>query len=455
MYFDKNSYTVEEITVGSETVRYRAWRDLPYAERPVVPEYQKLNLYAPEDYFEGRDISGYTIENAPVFMPNTVGGYMPGPADEPGEVPNHPGHPNTVFRALQHGYVVAAPAIRGRSQTGGQAPACIADYKAAVRWLRHFAEDLPGDQEKIITNGTSAGGALSALMGATGNHPDYSPYLEEIGAAEESDAVFAASCYCPITNLDHADMAYEWEFKEVFDYHRGGWPSFPAADGEMTELQKAASRRLAAAFPEYVNSLGLKDSTGTALTLDPDGNGSFKKYIEKVVLKSAQRAIDRGDDVSSDAWLTVDAGKAVSMDFAAYVRTITRMKTAPAFDDMTMKSPENNLFGTPRTPCRHFTAFGAANSLVGGETAPAGLVKVMNPMYYIADPHADSALYYRIRHGETDRDTSLAVSAILALKLQEQGIGVDYHSPWHVPHAGDYDIEDLFAWIDKICKKEH
>ena len=143
------------------------------------------------------------------------------------------------------------------------------------------------------------------------------------------------------------------------------------------------------------------------------------------------------------------------MDFDAYVRTITRMKTAPAFDDMTMKSPENNLFGTPHTPYRHFTAFSAANSLAGGDTAPAELVKVMNPMYYIADPRANSAFYYRIRHGEADRDTSLAISAILALKLREQGIDVDHHSPWHVPHAGDYDIEELFAWIDKICKEGH
>lgn len=381
MIFDKKSCTIEETSFGGETVRYRAWRGLPYVERPVVPEYQTMNIYAPEEYFEGKSIDGYTAETAPVFMPNDVGGYMPGKACEPGEDRHNPGHPNATLRALRHGYVVAAPAIRGRSQVGGQAPACIVDYKAAVRWLRHFAKDLPGDEEKIITNGTSAGGALSALMGTTGDHPDYEPYLREIGAAEESDAVFAASCYCPITNLDHADMAYEWEFDGVYDYHRrhmhmseGGRPAFSAADGEMSDLQKETSRKLASAFPEYVNGLGLKDETGKLLTLDLRGNGSFKKYIESVVLGSAQRAMDRGEDVSADAWLTVENGKAVSMDFSAYVRTITRMKTAPAFDDITMKSPENNLFGTPETPYRHFTAFSAANSLAGGESAPQGLI---------------------------------------------------------------------------------
>lgn len=94
----------------------------------------------------------------------------------------------------------------------GTAPAVICDYKAAVRWLRHNRDLIPGDTEKIITNGTSAGGAISSVMGATGNHPDYEPFLKAVGAADERDDIFAASCYCPITNLDHADMAYEWEF---------------------------------------------------------------------------------------------------------------------------------------------------------------------------------------------------------------------------------------------------
>ncbi len=56
---------------------------------------------------------------------------------------------NSIFRALQHGYVVAAPAIRGRVQKdeeekyNGKAPACIVDYKAAVRYLHYFSKELP------------------------------------------------------------------------------------------------------------------------------------------------------------------------------------------------------------------------------------------------------------------------------------------------------------------------
>lgn len=459
MVFHKDAYTVEEAALFGQTVRYRAWRNILYVKKPLIPEYQQLHLFAPEALFAGESVNGYRLATAPVFVPNTVGGYMPGALNEPGEDRRHPGQANAVFQALRHGYVVAAPAIRGRSQAGGQAPACIVDYKAVVRWLRFFAGELPGDEDKIITSGTSAGGALSALMGAAGDHPDYEPYLREIGAAEASDAVFAASCYCPITNLDHADMAYEWEFAGVCDYHRkhmrkdeGGRPSFEAVDGELSELQRRTSRELAANFPAYVNSLELKDETGAPLTLDPQGGGSFKAFLEKTVLASAQRAMEHGADVSGKTWLTVENGRAAAMDFSAYVRDITRMKAAPAFDDLTMTSPENNLFGAPEQPYRHFTAYSAAHSLRDGSIAPAGLVKLLNPMDYLADSAAVKARHWRIRHGERDRDTSLAVSAILALKLREQGLPVDYRSPWDTPHDGDYDLEELFAWIDGICR---
>lgn len=477
MQFDKNNYKVEELTLEGETLRYRSYRDLVYVDHPVNPEYQQMNIFVPEAYYEGAEISGYTIDTAPVFMPNGVGGYMPAKAGEPGREPRRPDPLiNTIFRALQHGYVVASPAIRGRGQQDedghytGKAPACIVDYKAAVRYLHYYAADLPGDENKIITNGTSAGGALSSIMGATGNHPDYEPYLKELGAAEASDAVYAASCYCPITNLDHADMAYEWEFVGVNDYHRmhmrmneGGRPAFTAVDGVMPEEQVQVSEELAALFPAYVNSLGLKDADGTTLTLDVNGEGTFKEFVRQTVMASAQRALDDpasvrgfGQDAPArpedKAWLTIVDGKVTAMDWDAYVRDITRMKTAPAFDALDLGSGENDLFGSAVTERRHFAAYGKEHSTCDGEMAEPVVVKMLSPMDYIADEQADTARYFRIRHGERDRDTSLAISVILTLALRAAGCEVDYHSPWDTPHAGDYDLEELFAWIDRICK---
>lgn len=62
---------------------------------------------------------------------------------------------------------------------------------------------MAGDANKIISIGTSAGGAMSALLGTTGNSEDYKFYLEEIGAVMDSaDDVYAVQVYCPITDLD-------------------------------------------------------------------------------------------------------------------------------------------------------------------------------------------------------------------------------------------------------------
>ena len=36
-----------------------------------------------------------------------------------------------------------------------------------------------------------------------------------MGATKERDDVFASVCFCPIIDLEHADMAYEWLFRNT------------------------------------------------------------------------------------------------------------------------------------------------------------------------------------------------------------------------------------------------
>ena len=38
---------------------------------------------------------------------------------------------------------------------------------------------------------------------------------------------------------------------------------------------------------------------------------------------------------------------------------------------------------------------------------------------------------------------------ILATRLQNTGKQVDLFMPWDVPHSGDYDLDELFGWIDR------
>ena len=488
------NYTEESKTVNGQVVKYRAYRNIVYVAHPKNKAAQSMSIFIPAAYFDNGKINDYTKETAPIFMPNGVGGYMPGKAEEPSEKDHHGDGPNAALVALSKGYVVATPAIRGRTTIGddgktyvGKAPAFIVDYKAAVRYLRHNKKRLPaGDTEKIISNGTSAGGALSALLGATGNAKEYEPYLKEIGAADERDDIFASSDYCPITNLEHADMAYEWMFNGVNTYYMAMWqlqdlanrgmnvpggqagkPALPpkalnadAANNptaskqevQMTKEEIAISKVLKDAFPAYVNSLQLKDEQGNLLTLDKDGNGSFRDYIKGKYMQSAQDALSRGLDVSSASWVKVKNGQVTDVDLDVYPAAATRMKAAPAFDKLNLSSAENDEFGTENNTPKHFSAISKQYESKEGEMADSETIKLMNPMNFIGNGKAVTAKHFRIRHGAIDRDTALAIPAILALKLQNSGVDVNFYSPWNRGHAGDYDLPELFNWIDSICK---
>ena len=464
---DLGKFTLKTATVGADNVSFYEWKDIPYVRAPADKEFQSLNIFVPEAYCAGGCVNGYTAQTAPIFVPNEVGGYMPGERTQPGVNERGPlgGTVNSLFGALKRGYVVVSPSIRGRTlqsadgKWSGKAPALIVDMKAVVRFIRHLGDALPGDKERIITNGTSAGGALSALAGATGNDPAYIGELEKVGAWDERDDIFAASCYCPITDLEHADMAYEWEFGSCPDYHRmsmkmeeGGRPSFTPEDGVMTGKQMEMSKQLRVAFPAYVNGMGLKDTDGSALTLNEDGTGSFRSYVERLLLASAQTALDRGLDLSDQKWLKAEDGHVVSMDLNAYAKHITRMKCAPAFDSDRMDSPENHEFGTEEENYLHFTEFALKQDEEHDGMAQEAVIRMMNPLSSLKGKNGSPAKHWRIRVGEKDRDTSHAVSAILALTLLSAGCEVDIAYPWDIPHAGDYDLPELFDWIDSICR---
>ena len=448
--FDADNFSEKIINIDGRTIAYRAYEGIVYVSRPVDTRYQTMNFYVPAEYYQGRSIGNYTMETAPVFFPNTVGGYMPGAAGSPGQNPGN--RPDTIALALAKGYVVASPGARGRTlkdkkgRYTGKAPACIVDLKAAVRYLHFNDKIMPGNAERIISNGTSAGGALSSLLGATGNSPDYEPYLKAIGAAAGRDDIFAASCYCPITNLDNADTAYEWLFNGINRYN--GW----GKSGTLNADQIRLSDQLKALFPVYLNNLRLKKTDGSSLLLDENGEGSFKNYVKSFVIASAQNALNNGKSLSDLNWITIKDGLVKDINLGRFMAYATRMKTPPAFDALDMSSPETNLFGTEKIDNQHFTRFAMEKS-TSHSLADMRIVKMMNPMDYIGEKEITTAKYWRIRHGAVDRDTSLAIPVILATKLQNNGFDVDFAMPWGQGHGGDYDPDELFAWIDRVCSE--
>ena len=460
--FAAGQYQTKTAEVNGATIHYRAYEGIPYVSKPVEPDYQQINIYIPEAYYSGGSINGYTAATAPIFLPNQIGGYMPAKPGVPGERRHGDQQgADAMQTALAKGYIVASPGARGRTSPTGKAPAAIYDLKAAVRYLRHNDAAMPGDAEKIISNGTSAGGALSILLGASvTDGDDRKLFVEIMGAADARDDIYAVSAYCPISILEHADAAYEWEFNGVHDYEKMDITMLDykverkLVKGTLDAAEQRVSDELKAQFPAYINSLGLKDARGEALMLNDDGSGSFRDYVAAYIA-AANAELQKGADPAAlqaeNPWLTIDGKRVKNVDFAAYAKAMGRQKTPPAFDALDLSSGENQLFGDEHQDTRHFTAYSAANSAVkGAGSAGRVAVKMMNPLSYISEKTAPQ--HWRIRVGTKDRDTSHAIAAILAAKLQNSGKNVDMAMPWGVPHSGDYDLDELFAWMDGVVK---
>ena len=481
--FDPTIGEVRSMTMtdGSE-VRYIAYERLYYVTNIEDSAYQYLNVYVPEN-------AGM---KSPILLRTYVGGYMASAAGRPQAG-------DASGRALKEGMVVVIPGSRGRNsivkatkndkKSGvkkgdkiytGRAPNAILDLKAAIRYIRYFDDEIPGDAEKIITDGTSAGGAMSALMGATGNNPAYEPLLQAMGAAPVRDNVFASVCYCPIIDLEHADMAYEWLFNGT-DSRQNGDPDV-----------LTVSNQLKAQFPAYLESLALQTEDDTLLTAD-----NYLNYIKKELIRSAQIAKNAGADIPDSLGFTFSedtgfgappingvasspAGKAplgargqramqnrmggkkvgeyiTNLDMERYLNYVVStqpLKTAPAFDTQGVvdqrASGENEEFGDSKGSSVNFTEYSAKQT---GSTVSEEVkrnVALMNPMNSIGDGVSDVAQYWYIRHGARDRDTAFPVPINLALKLKKAGKSVNFLLAWNRPHSGDYALDEMFQWI-KNC----
>ena len=196
---------------GDDDVYYQI--GISYCETPADTAYETLAIFVPGMYMTATEngdgtytceinpdaaVGAYTAETAPIVMPINTPGY-------------------TAMAALTS--YASYAGCRGRD---AGAPAGVTDLKAAVRYLRYTDDVVPGNAERIFTFGMSGGGAQSALMGSTGDSSLYDAYLEEIGAVTGvSDAVLGSMCWCPITNLDTADEAYEWMMGLVPDHQSG------------------------------------------------------------------------------------------------------------------------------------------------------------------------------------------------------------------------------------------
>ena len=239
----------------------------------------------------------------------------------------------------------------------------------------------------------SGGGAQSCLMGVTGNSELYTKYLEQNGAKMKDDNgntikdnVKGSQCWCPITNLDTADAAYEWNIGQYFS-------TDTRADGTFTKL---LSDDLTQKYVDYVNNIKLKDPNGNELKLTSSNAGSYYEFLKSTIEESLnnflsdttfpwtktpqkefprdgvnvggrRRNLDDSDgsitynsvqeyinSLNSDTnWVTYDSStnKATITNVGDFVKKCKNpSKAVGAFDDLERSQGENKVFGINYNP---------------------------------------------------------------------------------------------------------
>ena len=484
-----------------------------YVANPASLDYETLGIYVPGAYLEASangdgtytasvkpdaQVGQFTAATAPYVLPVNTPGFNASQAPT--------WLADGIANYTQAGMIYLQPGIRGRDNTTdsqgqevvGGAPWGVTDLKAAIRYVRYNKDLLPGDTDKIVSFGHSGGGAQSAILGASGDSTLYNPYLEALGAAMKdkegnpiSDAPYGTMTWSPITSLDYADAAYEWNLGQFAD-------SNTRAEGTFTQ---ALSQDLAKEYANYINQLGLKHE-GQALTLAESSEGiytqgSYATYLEGVVNQSLNNFLaDTSFPYTSDGagpggstesvtyetaqayidslnaetqWVTYDAAanraKISSLaDFAKYVKTAS--KSVPAFDALDRSLAENAVFGVADANELHFDQL-VARLLKNNQAKYESLTDwnsqyvtdfesdlaktdslgktiaerqdLYNPMFYLTSAYSGyqtskPAPHWRIRSGLSQGDTALTVETNLALALENQANGavksVDFATVW-------------------------
>jgi hypothetical protein len=455
---------------------------LYYGNNLADKSYEQMGIYVPAAYMNATAnsdgttytctinttaaVGGYTAATAPVVVPVNTPGYAAQSAPT--------GSSSSVATYTNAGFIYLWPGCRGKE---AGAPSGVTDMKAAIRYFRYLQAEqnaVPGNADRIFTFGMSGGGAQSSLLGASGNSTLYNDYLTAIGAdMDYKDDVCGSMCWCPITNLDQADGAYEW--------------NMGLTRSSLGTTDQNISKGLAASFATYINSIGLKNpDTGEALTLSATDNGyyqqgSYYSYIMGVVNDAVKR-YNSYNSASVSSYSTTDATALYS--FCASNKTAT--KGLGAFDGYaSMSNPENTLMGIAGT-AGHFDSNLAdvvntyANSYYSAFTAALASTNVdavgkdvhtrlmmYTPLYYLIDNStyyngggtgsSTIAPFWRIRTGIKQGDTSLSTETNLALALKANSSvkDVDFETIWGMAHVTAEDegtsasTSNFIAWVEK------
>ncbi len=501
LHFDPTVYETGCVTANGAEIPYRLYRNVPYVAKPNAPELQVMNIYVPEALANDH--------SAPIYLLQRTGG-MAGckaytieqeletlAAAKEFESRLRKGSPvpvekNQSYRsateewqdstrgfipqALYEGYILVSPGARGRDTVvngvyvgRGELPMTIIDLKAAVRYLHYNKGRIPGNPDKIIADGTSSGGGMSALLGVTGNSVHYEKFLAEIGAAPARDDIYCSVVNSPITDFKHIDIAYEWMFSvgrvnNLF---------------ENDLVSTAMNRAMADEFQVYVNSLNLTHpETGECIGFD--GHDTYTPYLMEQLSNSATVYLSSLSEDEREQWLSDDRNKGVVVwdGSCAHVTNISSfvnwnsgrwMRYIGCYDGFdTQPSRENEAFGSlDGKEFGHFSSvMGEIISRFDGfETIGADWIHrakenehgeyLINPMNFIGTAEkADIAPVWYMRCG-AHHETTLNLFQNLVLRLKNcTNSLVDARYSWTMRHTTISNIqkEETFAFLNAHCK---
>ena len=467
-------------------------------------ENQTMLIYAPSEYFDVDDDgnmlginykntkNGYTANTAPIIFLNECGGWRS----------SSPRSCETSY--IDEGFVYVTCGARSRDAMSsdnvlhtGKAPMQMVDLKSGVIELRANSSVIPGDKNKIISIGTSGGGQMSSILGASGDMKEYYPYMYEAGtlgvvknadgtySSKVPDSIFAAQNYCPIADIENADLAYAWWWVDLVD-------DDGIYNGSITEFEKRLQELEANEYIKYLNSLHLKDEYGNELTLTGLRSGTYYDEILNNISDALNKYIESVENVTitedDKNWITKDEnGKYKVTDMKGFMigtgLVNQRNKAIPGFDTKD-KSAENNAFGKSEQDTVHFSKsvakimkdnYDELSKLSGfdkeqvdayiddaldGENATYinNQTNLLNATHILLGINGLKAVnpvkHYRNRSGTADQHTSFGVGYNILVAAKMKGIDVDYSLVWNMGHGSNEGTSTgtFIEWVNKISK---
>ena len=483
-----------------------ALQNVVYCANPESARIQHLDLYVPTEYvkeavdngdgtftltfdeektFTNLNGTTYTVNTAPIIYQNTIDGYKEGYSitlgtETKGIHLNADQTGNSIYGDyVQAGYIYVCVGSRGVDSEGleskGMAPDQIVDLKAGVRYLKANDAVLPGDANKIIAVGGSAGGSCATLLGVSGNAEVFKPYLEKIGAVmDATDDIYGARVQAPIANVDKADMAYEYLHSTEVNYHQMG-PD--GGDRTFDDFQIALQKELVAAFEAYLTELGFDTATfkdGYLAAINEALDVYVTRWLDKEQYGDAEGFAKAYEGVSfADGKVTADSMEAFVASF------MTRSKSIMAFDTEARKSWEAKLFGEAHfstsllavlekmasegseEAARLVSEYTQEDTGVNSE-GKQELVKMMSCMTYLTGAEkADIAKHWRFNNSTMDGDVGSMMAYMMSRYMQEKlgmedvdfYLGIDKISPAGHGYP-DFCFLDVEAYLDAMVAAE-